>query len=134
MMKVRCVLYVLLAVCLFSSALFADAKKYVDYELGYSGEASITYIDIEEDRQAFFEDATKLMENFFEEEGLKYRFTNKFTKEEDWLVWKALNEYDYKDNEVYLIMGTSSSNQLFEIFIRVYEDGKSVDFVSAYID
>ena len=125
---------VLFALCVSSATLFADSKEYVDYDLGYKGQASITYICEEESRDAFFENARTDMVELYEENGWKYRFTSKFTKEEDWLVWKALGEYDYRDNEVYRITGISSNKQLFDIYVRVWNEGTSLNFVSAYID
>ena len=127
-------LCVLFALCVSSATLFADSKEYVDYDLGYKGQASITYICEEESRDAFFENARTDMIELYEENGWKYRFTSKFTKEEDWLVWKALGEYDYRDNEVYRITGISSNKQLFDIYVRVWNEGESLNFVSAYID
>lgn len=127
-------LCVLFALCVSSATLFADSKEYVDYDLGYKGQASITYICEEESRDAFFENARTDMIELYEENGWKYRFTSKFTKEEDWLVWKALGEYDYRDNEVYRITGISSNKQLFDIYVRVWNEGTSLNFVSAYID
>jgi len=127
-------LCVLFAIGVSSVTLFADSKEYVDYDLGYKGQASITYICEEESRDAFFENARTDMIELYEENGWKYRFTSKFTKEEDWLVWKALGEYDYRDNEVYRITGISSNKQLFDIYVRVWNEGESLNFVSAYID
>lgn len=127
-------LCVLFAIAVSSVTLFADSKEYVDYDLGYKGQASITYICEEESRDAFFENARTDMIELYEENGWKYRFTSKFTKEEDWLVWKALGEYDYRDNEVYRITGISSNKQLFDIYVRVWNEGESLNFVSAYID
>ena len=127
-------LCVLFAIGISFVTLFADSKEYVDYDLGYKGQASITYICEEESRDAFFENARTDMVELYEENGWKYRFTSKFTKEEDWLVWKALGEYDYRDNEVYRITGISSNKQLFDIYVRVWNEGESLNFVSAYID
>ncbi|MCR4953512.1 MAG: hypothetical protein K6A43_05495 [Treponema sp.] len=54
----------------------------------------------------------------------------KMSAEESFLVWSALNEYDYKQNEVYFVQLNYGKKQHLDVYVCIKEHGKAIDYVA----
>ena len=94
-----------------SMPLFASKKTtyFSDYEKGYSGYATADYIgtanEISQDKyNEYFDALVKRARTEFSRKNYTYLGNcRKLTKKDEWLVGCALKEYNYQDNEVYLV-------------------------------
>lgn len=85
------------------------------FENNYSGVALAQYYNSSE---------INSIEKRFETIG---RNLDKLTKNNYWLCWKALNEWDIEDNETYLVIIASSlaSNDCILLLVTIENSGKS---------
>jgi len=92
-----------------------DMKYYIDYDNDYRGAAMATYYNNSE---------IKVVEEKLKSKG---RDLDKLTKTNFWLCKKALDEWDVKDGETYLIIcaATRYSEDFIMIMATIENDGQS---------
>ncbi|MCL2705110.1 MAG: hypothetical protein FWE72_02755 [Spirochaetaceae bacterium] len=120
-------IFIILSFISINSLLYAqnfDLKYYSsisdsDYKSNYSGYAVAIYIDKNPDNEYM-----EFIENKFLSIG---RDIDKLTKNNLWLCWKALNEWDIVDGEIYLIFCTDNkySDNGIMIIATIEDNGKS---------
>src|SRR5574344_1701441 len=96
--KFLCLLVIIVAM---QVSVFAQVfKSYSDYENGYSGSSVANYQGIRSiDEARFIHNNMKISTN----DNLAIDI-HKLSKEENFLLNKALNEYDYEDGECYTVL------------------------------
>jgi len=124
-----------LALCMVLGTLaffaFAEAKYYEDYWSGFKGAAVAAYegksgFEIQWDRS--FEMLQQLLIN----EGFIFSMQHKLSKEESWLLWQVLGEYEYEDGEVYSVYISSQTQELY-LLVRITNNKESVNFHCAVL-
>ena len=95
---ILCLLLVLVCGSMWAQQGNFQIKWYTDSYAGYTGGAAAVY----------YKTDPSLSLNKVVKEGLQEKKQYKFypvkmTKEEEWLFWQALNEYSYKDGELYQV-------------------------------
>lgn len=97
------ILFIILAVMVIPFA-FGTPKYYYDYNSGYFGMSSALYWgkDNEVNLEVLLPDLKQLNINSIVPQ-IFLGEVEKLTKEEGFLLWKALEEYDYKIGEYYLV-------------------------------
>jgi hypothetical protein len=91
-----------------------------DYNSGYSGVAAAIYIESSE--------VQEIRKNASSMPGA--RSIDKLTKNNSWLVWKALGEWDYLPGEIYMIVCADSAwaNSAVILIATISSNGKSFDW------
>lgn len=122
-MKNICFTFLFVLVGVQTTHLFAQELKlkyYSDFSSGYSGVAIATYIEKSEVQE--FKNKIASDPNT--------RSIDKLTKNNSWLAWKALGEWDYKPGETYLIMCAENqwSKNAVVLLVTISNDGKSFDY------
>ena len=119
-MKKIAILFVLLFVSIYCHAQNADLKYYFDSRQGFEGYSVAVYLDknIEQEYFDFFNN--KIAE--------RLKPVTKLTKNNNWLFHKAMNEWDYENGEVYLVICTASRTTNEGILILALIKGKD-DFI-----
>jgi hypothetical protein len=99
----------------FLNAQNLDLKGYYDATNGYMGMAVAIYLDNSE------------LENIESKFSSIGRDINKLTRENYWLCWEALGEWDIEDGETYLILCADNrfSENLIIIIAKIENGGKS---------
>lgn len=90
-------LIILITQCVFIFA--QNLKFYYDYDSGYEGKARAFYVGTTQTINP--SQSAKRLESV--PNLIVTKYCEKLSKEETFLLWSALKEYDYKDNEVYLV-------------------------------
>lgn len=97
-MKKKLVVAAVVAILVAMDASAQGLKRYNDWANGYSGDSEATYYS-----QGFSQSlALQSRQN-----GIKYGAViteySKLSKEDNFLLWSALNEYDLRDGECYVV-------------------------------
>ncbi len=94
---------VVLAIALFVATFAsAEGRSYYDWENGYSGVADAIYVGTT--RTLDTNEAIYSFEEGLRNEGFQYICPcSKLSKRDIFLLWSALNEYNYSNNEVYCV-------------------------------
>lgn len=98
----------LLLVLVCGSMWAQQVKLYSDSHAGYSGSAGAAYYKTDPSLSL-----NKVVKEWLQEKKQYKFYPVKMTKEEEWLFWQALNEYGYKDGELYGVVVGS-----FDIMFR----------------
>ena len=107
-------------------------KTYSDPRNGYYGTAIVAYYENELEGRKSFDSRYEIFKEMKPVNGFSVTVENKglknikFTKEEQFLFSKALNEFDYCDNEVYsiTISGYSSGPSTLNLLIKIQNGGR----------
>ncbi|MBO5729591.1 MAG: hypothetical protein J6R67_00140 [Treponema sp.] len=123
-MKKKTIIYMLVLCCTMLPVMAGGPKFYYDYSRGYKGEAYAFF----KNKTASIYDETLLREIFDNYERkmqelygwVRVRGDIKITKEDSFLLWSALNEYDLSTGEIYVVY-VYPENKLVEslIFLSV---------------
>lgn len=113
-MKKKTILCMVLLCCTMLPVMAGGPKFYYDYSRGYKGEAFALF----ENKTASVYDETLLREVFDNYERMiqggygwvRGRDNIKITKEDNFLIWSALNEYELSDGEVYAVFVSPRNN------------------------
>ncbi|MBD5446372.1 MAG: hypothetical protein HDR32_01160 [Treponema sp.] len=94
-----------------------NMKYYSDLLNGYSGVAGANYYTRTESIPIYWGPPTGFIET---------RPLEKLSKEEGFLIWKALNEYNLKDGEVYHVtVKCDNSEEFLILYAEIYSNGKN---------
>ena len=108
-----------------------NAQSYYDWNNGYSGSAVAYYLGTTKtiNPAQVAEDAEHNMRSI----GLKVTgYCQKLSKTESFLIWSALNEYDYNDGEVYsLVINPSNNITALCLVVVITNGGKSFQWYDA---
>ena len=121
------VLSIVSAVPLFAG----EMKNYSDWINGYSGTSGAEYMGTTTEI-----DLEKLIMNgrqSFKQKAQYIGDCKKLTKEENFLLWSALNEFDYKDNEIYAVgifWDHNTESAFLGLIAVITENGKSFNWYS----
>lgn len=109
-----------------------DLKHYSDYSQNFNGWATAEYIDsLEKDDLKYSKAYLEFMTCEFEDKELK--IVNKVTKQNTWLLQKAMDEWEYKEGEVYVAACASSADAEEGIlFFIIVNAKKTFDWVAFY--
>lgn len=107
MKKLICLAVVMLVVAVCSGRV----RYYSDQSTGYEGNAAADYVGNTVTKRGMFSTFDELVDYvktdsismFDTEELFKVRYIEKLSKEESFLIWSALNEYDYEDGDLYAV-------------------------------
>ncbi len=106
-----------------SSIAASDLKFYSDRQCGYSGYAMAEYIGtldyIGPHACAGIQES-----NMYKSGCIKVGHCSKVSKQENFLLWEALDEYHYRANEVYTVL-ILQDNQLLSLTAVINKDRKS---------
>ncbi|MBD5426054.1 MAG: hypothetical protein HDR38_00630 [Treponema sp.] len=95
-----------------------NMKYYSDLLNGYSGVAGANYYMTNESNQILI--PGELPKGFIFTRPLE-----KLSKEERFLIWKALNEYSLKGREVYYVtVKCDNSKEFLNLLVEIYSNGK----------
>ena len=96
-----------------------NMKHYSDLLNGYSGVAGANYYMTNESNQ--------ILIYWGPPKGFIYtRPLEKLSKEERFLIWKALNEYSLKDREVYYVtVKCDNSKEFLNLLVQICSNGKN---------
>lgn len=107
-MKKKTIICMLVLCCTMLPVMAAWPKFYYDYSRGYKGEAYAEFLPskngmlIQSNGEFLsISEACDLAET--EQPGIILGKKTKLTKEENFLIWSALNEYELLDGEVYFV-------------------------------
>lgn len=116
-MKKR-VLLVIFITMLIGTKVFAqnfDLKSYSDYSQGFSGAAAALFLgEMDAEFQSDYDAKLDLLSEQLTE-------VKKLTKNNNWLLKKAMNEWDFQKNEIYLVFLAESrySDNGIILFVQV---------------
>jgi hypothetical protein len=101
-----------------------NPKYYSDYDEGFSGYSIAKYLGEIDDSQI------KELIN-----SLNGTPVNKLTRNNFWLCWKALEEWDYEDGETYFVICLNSltSDNGIIIIATITDGGESFEWYAQYI-
>ncbi len=128
-MKKKMILCVVLLFSLVSVLNAVGPKYYYDYKNGYEGHSLANYVG-----------TTKKFDiSILNKGNIDYMLScgsfveplSKLTKEENFLLWSALREFDIRDNEVYSVYIHSSSlraSTAVMLYVVIKENGNSVSW------
>lgn len=116
---------IVLLVCIFSCfiPLFsADSKFYSDFENGWCGYSRADYIGTTRNvnPSQFAAEAERRVKSFFR----ITRYCEKLSRQENFLLWSALGEYDYKDNEVYSVV-IEQDKETLNLIVVINDNGNN---------
>lgn len=135
-MKTKCVVAAVAVAFAMLSATAKGSKHYSNSAGGYSGWAGAEYRGTTETYDLSYYDTGDLIydvvegdvKKSFEEQG--YVITkplSKMSKEEEFLIWKALGEYDIEDGKVYGgIVQRKNSDESLGLDVENCDNGRSV--------
>lgn len=110
-----------------------QVKRYIDYANGYNGVACANYLGDERTYSKWWSSYQYLFEHsrdapLFEQE------LQKLSKEEIYLSWRALNEYNIKDGEIYSVIVSHGSLPCVTIWmiVQITEGGKNYKYMGNY--
>ena len=114
--------------CLKLSA--ANMKPYIDWDNGYSGYANADYVGTTRtiNPSQFAEEGERRIRAFG---ATITRYCQKLSKSENFLLWSALNEYNYSDNEIYSVT-IQQGMQILQLIVVIRENGNSVDWYGGW--
>lgn len=99
-MKKKIILCFAFTFCISLASVFG--RRYEDKKNGYSGLAMATYLGTIKEIDDW--GTITLLRNNHEMDGHRTRDCEKLSKAESFLMWSALEEYNFKKNEVYNIL------------------------------
>ena len=131
--KVYLILYLIVTGVPVVLAQNADGKHYSDYSRGFNGWAVAMFIedlgnDVWGEEDEFIEYVSLKLAD-------KLKPGSKLTKNNDWLMKKALNEWDYKPGEFYAVMCADSkyATEGILIFVVIKQKGDFA-WVAFFVD
>jgi hypothetical protein len=94
-------------------------KYYIDWDKGYNGYAVAVYLEPSQ--------RDIIISNFWATQG---RTVDKLSNNISWLCWKALEEWDYKNGEIYMIQCSEigNGNAGIVVIATITNSGKSFNF------
>lgn len=95
---ILCLLLVLVCGSMWAQQGNFQTKIYQDPYAGYFGSATAGYLTTDPSLSL-----NKVIKVWLQEKKQYNFYPVKMTKEEEWLFWQALNEYRYKDGELYMV-------------------------------
>lgn len=131
-MKKICLLFVCLLA--FTSAAYTqNFNYYYNQTNGWTGEASVNYLNMDKDG-AFDEVIGEKLSDIMADGARQRGYTSskpvkKLTEREWWLVWSALGEYSIADKEIYAVMIKTGRGELF-VLVRIQNNGQSINWVA----
>ena len=137
-MKKFFLLLVAVLICWQSSG--DEYKEYYDKKNGYKGEAICLYMGLKGDM--YKDDIYSLRDKFIHfhinnglVEGINE--VKKLTKEEIFLIWSALEEYNYAENEVYVLNIKKEKypgyQWVYYIWVQITDNGNSFIWTGANV-
>lgn len=103
-----------------------DTKHYSDWATGYSGDVAIefkgTTRSVDPKKIVGEAESNQKKSRLFP----ITRYCEKLSKEESFLIWKALGEYDIKDDEVYsVIVAPDDSDSILNVVVVTADNCKN---------
>lgn len=95
---ILCLLLVLVCGSMWAQQGNFQTKIYENPYAGYAGGATVVYYKTDPSLSL-----NKVVKRWLQEKKQYKFYPVKMTKEEEWLFWQALNEYSYKDGELYQV-------------------------------
>lgn len=137
-MKKKTIICMLVLCCTLLPVMAGGPKFYYDYSRGYKGEAFALF----ENKTASIYDETLLREVFDnyerkmqEEFGwVRGRDDIKITKEDSFLLWSALNEYDLSAGEIYAVFVSPRNNlvgHLIFFSVMITDNGNNCKYFAS---
>lgn len=119
-------IFLALIFALLPAVVFAqnsDLKRYFDYSQDFDGYAAAIFIGTVSDSKQDISTAEEAIALFKEKIGTNFSSVAKLTKNNKWLMEKALNEWDYEEGEIYVVVITSSlyADDGIVIFVAIDE-------------
>lgn len=110
-----------------ASIMAVNMKYYSDLLNGYSGVAGANCFGTTETLNPSFLDSTKYFPKRVEQAGfIVTRSLGKLSKAEKFLIWKALDEYNLEDGEVYNItIKCDNSKEFLNLYAEICSNGES---------
>lgn len=116
---------------ILSSPIFsANVKRYSDWEKGFSGYAGAEYVGTTKtiDPKTYSLQCGYRILN----SGMTIlRYCDKLSKQEIFLLWAALDQYDFSNGEIYTVY-ILQNNEILQLIVVIKEDGKSVNKINGY--
>ena len=109
----------------------AEVKYYSDSKNGYSGYAAADYVGTTKK----IDPSTYLnawLNNLYRNGYIKTGDCNKMSNQENFLLWKALNEYDYRSNEIYAVR-ILQGNFILVFIVAIKKRGSCTVFGGPYL-
>ena len=115
--------------CTMLPVMAAEGKFYRDYSKGYKGEALAEFLPskngmlIQSNGEFLsISEACDLVAT--EQTGMILEKKTKLTKEENFLIWSALNEYELLDGEVYIVaISTPPYTEVLSFLVMITDNG-----------
>lgn len=108
----------------------ADTRWYYDYSKGYSGYARADYLGTP--KNINLSKLANECEQHLRNIGVTISgYCEKLSKAESFLMWSALEEYDYYQNEIYLVT-IQQGKQILQLYVVIKDDGNSVDWYGGW--
>lgn len=120
--KTPLLLCILITIFCFPSYTEDGWKWYFDYYNNYSGRATILYLGTTAECTPSQE--ASQAEAFLQSDIVGY--CRKLSKTENFLIWSALAEYDYVENEVYgIVVQDAGNDTALTVVVQIVDNGKS---------
>lgn len=108
-----------------------EIKFYSNFANGYSGGAIVKYCGTTAERS--LREWHQLRMSSFKDAQILEEGPKKLTNEENWLIWQALGEYNYRDGEVYAIAGSTDGGTLLIVTVSIADNGNSINWHAGYV-
>lgn len=104
-----------------------DMRWYSDSSKGYSGLAGADYMGTTKNinPSKFANEFEQRLRNIIS------RYCEKLSKAENFLMWSALEQYDYYQNEIYSVT-ILQGKQILQLIVVIKDDGNSVDWYGGW--
>lgn len=109
-----------------TSIMAVNMKYYSDLSNGYSGEAGAKYFGTTKTLDPSFLDSKEYFPKRVEQAGfIVTRHLEKLSKAENFLIWKALDEYNVEDGELYNVtVKCANSEEFLSLYAEICDNGK----------
>ena len=113
---------IFILILLFVWSLEAEGFKLYSFkDEGYSGYAFATYMDYMPPLDVV-EGLAERNEEYYRKQNSFIRYNSgKLSKQESFLLWSALNEYNYKNGEMYVVV-IKQKNEYLHLFVIIIDE------------
>lgn len=141
-MKKKLIMSAVVLMLSMVTAMAKDAKYYSDSANGYGGIARAEYLGTAETYDLSYYDSGDFIYDIvegdikksFEKQGFVItRQLSKLSKEEVFLIWEAVCEYDVRDGEVYgIFLQCDNSGEYLSLDVEICDTGRSFRYYGGY--
>ena len=130
----RLVALVALVVVVATSQLVGqEMKSYSNFANGYGGVAMVEYCGTTAERSLREWHQHSMSSWKANGDAQILEGPKKLTNEENWLIWQALGEYNYRDGEVYEVIGSTDLFTLLIVTVSIADNGNSINWHANYV-